>query len=71
MARWPMSVRWTRTVDVDAAQRLVGTLLRGLDLLAQGGDAQHAPAAGEQLAVLSRRAGVEHLQVFGRVLAAR
>ena len=47
---------------VDPADRRIGPALRLGHRLAGGGDVQHAPAIGDELAVLQRRAGMEDLR---------
>ena len=50
-------------VEADGVDRLVGALLRRLDVVAERGDAEHAAAGGDDLAVLRGRAGVEDVHV--------
>ena len=55
IARWPMSRAVLRAVEADAAQHLVGALLRQPRRVAERGDAQHAAAAGDAAAVAAAR----------------
>src|SRR5690242_14953201 len=53
-----------RAVELDAAQDLVGALLRRLDGIRQRGDAQDAAAGRDRGVALRRGAGVEHHRVL-------
>src|SRR5215471_2672961 len=48
----------------DAVDRLIGPALRFRHGLAERADIEHAPAIGDDAAVLHRRAGVEDLDAF-------
>src|SRR5690554_1666188 len=52
-------------LPADGVDAAVGLLGGRRDPLAQGGDAEHPPAGGDQPAILLRRAGMEDLAAGG------
>jgi hypothetical protein len=63
--RLPADIAPAETIrPSDPVDRRIGALLCLRDRLARGADIQHAPAIGEDVAVLRNRAGVEDLDTF-------
>ena len=52
-------------VEGDRVEYFIGTLLCRLDVVAQGGDAEHAAAGGDNFTTPFGRAGKEDMAVLG------